>query len=509
MKNSTNSMNTKEYKENFQLANECVAEGVKLLRAGKLKLAEDIVRRGITLFEEINDVNKTASSLNVLSIIYDEMGNDLMCMESMLDAIDISLSSEAYDMAAKVYNNIGSKFMYLKSYERALKFFKLSLEMFNKAIEKDLVSDIDTQAFALILNLNISATYSHMGELDIARQYYKVAKEKSTHPYSERVLHSFQCYEGILLWRIGDKEEAMSLVDSIMSTVEKCEFSTDYLDSAMDLLELIKAMKDYDRWKNILGIIENRLKNDISIYDKITILELWLDYYSATGETQEYTKTCSEYYKLYQEKEFHEYEKRADMLHSILELRESKKEKEETEKIVYLDPLTGIGNRNKLLADSENLMRESAQNKSALTIGLIDIDFFKECNDTYGHIEGDACLKKVAGVLNDSLNGNGNVYRYGGDEFLILSSKYTEDEVVELGKTIKQKLEELQIPNIKSQIAPYITVSQGYTQVYATENASIENFINSADGVLYAVKRGGRNNYKYTKYLEIVSSRYK
>jgi len=507
MKNNTNSLKAKEYKENYQLANECVAEGVKLLRTGHLKNAEEMVRRGKNIFEELGEVNKAASSTNVLAIIYDEMGNDSLYMECMLDAIDMSLSIGAYDMASKVYNNLGSKFMYLKAYDKALEFFKMALSMFEKAIENGLATDIDSQAFVLILNLNISATYCYMDEFGKAKEYFAVAKEKSTHPYCERVFFSFQCYEGIMNWRIGEKETAGKLVDTIIAAVEQCDYSTDYLESVTQLLELLKDMKDYTRWKHVLDVIESRLKEDISIYDKLRKLELWLDFYLTTEDMEAYNRTCAQYYTMYREKEFHEYEKRSDMLSSMIELRASKKEKEETDRIVYLDPLTGIGNRNRLLADCEALISESAERKTPITIGLVDIDFFKECNDTYGHIAGDECLKKVAGVMKDTVGDRGSVYRYGGDEFLILITEMSENEVSLLGASIKEKLEKIKITNEKSQTAPYITVSQGYTQVYASNNDTIDKLVNSADSVLYAVKRGGRNNYRYARYIDIVGGR--
>lgn len=506
MKNSISNLKTKVYKENYQLANECVGEGVKLLREGKLKNAEAMVRRGKDIFEEIGELRKKSSALNVLSIILDEMGNDAMSMECLLEAIDDSLEIEAFDMASKVYNNLGSKFMYLKSYERALDYFKKALDMFEKAVENNQASDIDIQAFALVLNLNISTTYCYMGNNEKAREYYAIAKEKSTHPYCEKVLFTFQCFEGMVLWKTGDEKQAAELIDTIIEGARNCEYTTDYLETFSELLELLKAMKEYDKWKEVLELIESRMKDEMSLYDKMGLIELWLDYYKATNNSEEYVKISSKYYELYQEKEFHEYEKRAEMLESMTEMRRSRKQKEQTDKIVFLDPLTQIGNRNRLLRDSDEFIRTSATNKTSISIGLVDVDYFKECNDTYGHIVGDECLKSVAKVLTEAVGERGNVYRYGGDEFLILMPAISEEEVLVVGKAIKDKFDELNIPNINSPVVPHVSVSQGYTQVYASINDTIEKLINSADSVLYSVKRGGRNNYKFTRYIEIASN---
>lgn len=507
MKNAANSIRAKEYKENIQFANECVAEGVKLLRAGHLKNAEEMVRRGKNLFEETGEINKAASSTNVLSIIYDEMGNDTMCMECMLDAVELALSIEAYDLASKVYNNLGSKFMYLKAYDEAIGYFERALKMLKKAIENRLATETDNLAFIMILNMNLSTTYCYMGEYEKAKEYYLVAREMSENPSCESVFFSFQCYEGILHWMTGEKEKASEMVDTIIEAVEKCDYSTDYLESVEQLLEMLKGMKDFAKWKRVLDLIEDRLKEDVSIYDEIRKLELWMEYYSASGNKDEYNIICAKHYDLHRKKEFKEYEKRSEMLASLIEIRNSQKEKAETDRIVNCDPLTGIGNRNSLLSDSEVMIRKSFDNKTPVTIGLVDIDFFKECNDTYGHIAGDECLKKVAEVMKNSVGDRGKVYRYGGDEFLILISDMAESEVPILGEIIKSKLDEIKIPNEKSCIAPYITVSQGYTQAYAAKNDTIDTLINSADRVLYTVKRNGRNNYRYAKYQDITSGK--
>ena len=198
-------------------------------------------------------------------------------------------------------------------------------------------------------------------------------------------------------------------------------------------------------------------------------------------------------------------QKTAESIDLQLEMRRAAKQKKHTDSIVYLDPLTGIGNRNRMLEDSKKYIAESIKTVTPITIGLIDIDFFKECNDTYGHIVGDKCLKKVAEIIKEAVGKLGNVYRYGGDEFLLLLPKIEGEPVEEIGKKIKEMMEAEAIPNVKSAVSPYVTVSQGYTSACAEEGDNIDTLVNLADRVLYSVKRRGRNDYKFADIDEVLA----
>ncbi len=490
--------------EQKQLADECYNEANKFLSEGKLNRAKEITARARSLYEEIGDKRKLASTLNIQSIIYDELGNDTMHLECLLDALEIAIDEEAYEISAKLYNNLGSKFMYLKSYDRALEYLKKALEHQSIAIEKHLDDEIGRASFTLILNLNLSTIYCLTGDIESAKAHFYRAKENFEKAEIKDLYLTFLAYEGLTLWRIGEKEEASELVEKIMETVKTTEYVTDYLEVMTDFLELMKEMHDFDRWEKALKIIEERLSDGVEARIKLEIQRRWLDFYKESGNIEKYAAGCIRFFELSNEKAVKDYAQRADAIELEAQMRRAKREKILTDSIVYLDTLTGIGNRNKMLEDSKGYIEKSIEEKSSIAIGLIDIDFFKECNDTYGHIEGDECLKKVASIIKYIVGDRGNVYRYGGDELLLLLPGISEDAILELGKDIKEGMEKERIPNIKSPITTYVTVSQGYTMAYAEPGDTIEQLVNLADRVLYSVKRCGRNNYKYTRCHDIV-----
>lgn len=493
-----------ERQELKQLADECYNESLTHLYEGKLKNAEETANRARELYNQIEDKHREALTLNLLSIIYDELGNASMDLTSLLDALEIALDDNAYDISAKIFNNLGSKLMYAKAYERALYYFTRALEEFDKAEKAGLNREEDIHPFIIVLNMNLATICCYTGNLEKARIHYEIAKTESTHPLNREFAFTFQAFEGHTLWKLGEHEKAAGLVDSIMHTALTSEYTTDYMEVISDFIDLLKEMKDYERWHKVLTIMDNHLNEDGGLYVNIEMLKRWLEYYDAINDVENYKDCCLKYYLLSKEKDELEYSQRADTIELNTEMRRTIRQKQHTDSIVYLDPLTGIGNRNRMLEDSKKYIADAISEKNTIAIGLIDVDFFKECNDTYGHIEGDGCLKAVAKVIEDAVGDNGRVYRYGGDEFLVLLPKVDDDGLNELGETIKNNLSKAQIPNEKSPISPYVTVSQGYTRAYPEEGDEIDHLVELADKVLYAVKRYGRNNYKYMLYQDIL-----
>ena len=121
---------------------------------------------------------------------------------------------------------------------------------------------------------------------------------------------------------------------------------------------------------------------------------------------------------------------------------------------------------------------------------MLDIDHFKEFNDTYGHLEGDKVLYKVGEIINSSLRTMDTAYRYGGEEFTVILPETRADEAEVVASRIKESLEEeIFAPQINQQIK--VTASFGITEYLPPEN--IHSFVNRVDQALYASKDEGRN----------------
>lgn len=153
------------------------------------------------------------------------------------------------------------------------------------------------------------------------------------------------------------------------------------------------------------------------------------------------------------------------------------------------DGLTGIPNRRYFEEYLHDVWEGMRKQKKTMTLIMLDIDYFKKFNDTYGHIEGDICLKKIAKVLEKTVNDSGKVFRYGGEEFAVILPNANEYTSTKLAARLRQEVEKLRIPHSVSTDRAYVTVSTGATSFVPQDMESVEKYVKSADNQLYEAKR--------------------
>lgn len=168
-----------------------------------------------------------------------------------------------------------------------------------------------------------------------------------------------------------------------------------------------------------------------------------------------------------------------------------KHERETLHSLAVHDNLTGLFNRKEFerLMTIE-LMRASRHNLE-LAVLMVDIDFFKNVNDQYGHSAGDAVLKNVASRLSDSLRPSDVLARYGGEEFIVMLPQTSLQGAAALGERLCAQVRAAPIV-VSSRIQPVITISVGIA-MYTADLDNITSLVDAADKALYAAKNTGRN----------------
>ncbi len=164
------------------------------------------------------------------------------------------------------------------------------------------------------------------------------------------------------------------------------------------------------------------------------------------------------------------------------------------EQLASSDGLTGLANRRHFDETFEVEWRRAVRIKGWLSLILFDIDFFKKCNDCYGHQAGDDVLKKVAGAIKDSSHRASDLAaRYGGEEFVVLLPGTDPEGAGSLAEKIRKNVEALGIEHRDSPVSPVITISGGIASATADIDTARESLISAADQALYRAKEGGRN----------------
>jgi len=179
------------------------------------------------------------------------------------------------------------------------------------------------------------------------------------------------------------------------------------------------------------------------------------------------------------------------LLHDITHHKQSE---DALQRAALLDPLTKIANRRHFDAFLDKEWQRAIRNAQPLSLVVLDVDHFKQYNDTLGHAAGDVCLQKVAQTLQDhAARPTDLAARYGGEEFVLLFGETPGDSAARLAEMIRAAVEALQLPNPRSPTSAWLTVSVGVATIVPTQLDEIENLFVCADRAMYAAKAGGRN----------------
>jgi diguanylate cyclase (GGDEF)-like protein/PAS domain S-box-containing protein len=166
----------------------------------------------------------------------------------------------------------------------------------------------------------------------------------------------------------------------------------------------------------------------------------------------------------------------------------------ELEELSFKDGLTGIANRRMFDSIIELEWGNARRNNQPLSLIMFDIDYFKQYNDHYGHIQGDECLKRIGRVLNSAATRSRDFFaRFGGEEFVLVLPETDEKAAKKIADRCRNLIFKEQIPHEKSQVSKVLTVSIGVGTIIPSHTDDPIKFIDEADRRLYQAKQKGRN----------------
>ena len=160
----------------------------------------------------------------------------------------------------------------------------------------------------------------------------------------------------------------------------------------------------------------------------------------------------------------------------------------------FRDGLTGVPNRRKFDAVLDEEWDAARRHTQPLSLILIDIDFFKQYNDHYGHVQGDECLKRVGAALGSAASRPRDLLaRYGGEEFVLVLPATDEAAARRVSERCRQAIFKEQIAHAASPVGQLLTVSQGVGTIIPTASDTLIRFVDAIDRRLYQAKQAGRD----------------
>jgi diguanylate cyclase (GGDEF)-like protein/PAS domain S-box-containing protein len=167
---------------------------------------------------------------------------------------------------------------------------------------------------------------------------------------------------------------------------------------------------------------------------------------------------------------------------------------EELETLSYKDSLTGVANRRMLDALLEVEWAKARASRHPISVILVDIDFFKQYNDHYGHRAGDQCLKRVAHVLDTAATRSRDLCaRLGGEEFMLVLPETDTAAALQVAERCRKLLTREGIQHASSSVSASVTVSMGIATVVPGAHENLSEFVELADRRLYQAKANGRD----------------
>ncbi len=452
--------------------------------------------KSMTYLSETEQWELLTRVYNMMAIVSINRGHTPVALDYYLTALKCAKEHEVESVICSIHINLGYLYMQNKIYEEAQYHFYEAYDIYSASMEKD------KQIGRLIMiYTNLITCYMLRGNMENAESYMnRLMSECSSHfNYMDDVYVG--CMESKYYHLCKDYDKRDEIIDKILNRLEEQLPLLDLFDDLYSICELTLKIEKYDVFLQILEklepiVLQNGLDN---LYRKLLILKI--QYYEIKGEKCNYDKAAGQFFQLSLKMEEENHIMIANMIQvrtALENAQESKKKIEEINEILTqkseTDQLTGLGNRYRMLDISAKVIEECKKEKKLLSVEVIDIDYFKKYNDTYGHQVGDECIKKVASVIRKYRNDNVFCFRYGGDEFIMIYNGLEEEKVLEISKKLRKDIMDLKINDTDFKIPLGITISQGICQAVPSEDMQSKDYIYVADGYLYNVKKHGRNN---------------
>lgn len=341
---------------------------------------------------------------------------------------------------------------------------------------------------------NLATCYMLCGDLEKTEEYIEKIEKECEPEFTEMDYTYVECMKARYFHRAGKKE----LRDESISRIEKMIGGQirvlDLFDDLYALCELAIEIERYDVLFDIIDRLEPIVVQAKMDYMEKKLLSLKIMYYQKNDMREEYVKGVSRFYELVRITE----EESRKMISNMLKIRTSLERANESNAILTqkseTDQLTGLANRYRLTEYSENITERCLETGEILSVEILDIDYFKQYNDNYGHQAGDECIRKIADCIKRLQNEKIFGARYGGDEFIIIYRGMNAEEVYEKADQLRQDILDLNLTHAYSEAAKTVTISQGICQDIPVDGNKSWDFLHVADNLLYRVKKKGRNS---------------
>lgn len=455
------------------------------------------ITKAISYLDQSAQWALVARAYNIMAITSYSRGNAPIAMDYYLTGLNYCKKYEIFYEESIINQNVGTLYMNLGQYAEAQHYFERSYAY----LRENGTQDENYMSAMACICISLGKCYMYRGVYEKAQEYMdKFDREFADSMENIDILYAM-CFKILFYHRTGKTVLRDEYIAKIHKRLDDCIAVMDLFDDFYDMCQLLLEIgKDNELW-DIISILEELAKRAKLINLQRKIIALKIKYYRMHRDNAGYLQAAGLYYEL---TELMEQENRY-MITNMINVRSSlERANERSRKVEAVnmqlqrksetDPLTGLSNRYRLNEHSQQVFERCYDQGKALAVEILDIDYFKQYNDNYGHQAGDECIRAIAEQLKSLEDERIFCARYGGDEFVILYEGMTEQEVLETASVLRQSIMDLQIEHLYSKAEHFVTISQGICYDMPQDVNRSRDFLQAADKMLYKVKRKSRNN---------------
>lgn len=432
---------------------------------------------------------------NVMGITSVSRGNTVAAMEYYMSGLYICEEHDVKSVQSSIELNLGYLHLDAGVYKEAEEYFLKAYNEYVRTPAEKRRNETLTMIYTNLATCNLLAD-----ELDKAKEYIGRLKDECQASFGNMDYIYVECLEVRFHHICGDYESRDKIIDDVKRRLSGNVLIMDIFDDIYDFCNLMIEIDRLEVMQEIIEKLDEPIKKTQINNLKRKFITLKIKLYMKNGDKEACDGALISFFELSEKLEKDKQKMIASILHvrNSVDKMEDKQRVLEAEKLKLLemsetDQLTGIANRYRLVQYAQASLERCKRERIPLSYEVLDIDYFKQYNDTYGHQVGDECIKAVAGILSDIQNDSIFAARYGGDEFVVIYVGMSVVEVVRTAEVLKRRVQELGSVYKGTGVDVGVTISQGICHCIPEEDSKDRDYLYSADIMLYNVKRKKRN----------------
>ncbi|MBP5160307.1 MAG: GGDEF domain-containing protein [Lachnospiraceae bacterium] len=430
-----------------------------------------------------------AKAYIIMGLAFGSKHDHITSLDYFMTALEISKRYGFYLQSAVVCNNISILYTKIGDYRSACKQLRIAISYCTKL--EDGSGDNSLRLFIMNLTFNL-----------LCLKHFDEAEEVLSNLVETPELLSSEKFTGFYYYlklRMAYHHENMEEFNRLLPlTVSALKSRIALVDQILIYTELSKFLLEIGDFDNLRLLVEN-IEQKAALYSfnrsLAGLCEIEIRYYKAIGDKEKLARAYMDYYSCcvdHHEEMRHNNALAANMFVTLNNIEREQKSLESQRQVLIhrseYDALTKLPNRSRLKKHTDSLLSSAQMRRNSFCIILMDVDCFKQYNDTYGHIKGDQVLRSIGNVLRSVSDTDAEFYRYGGDEFLGVAKGKTDEEIEQLLSQIESQVLALEVESAGQSKNRFVTITAGFVNRVPKKEDTLNLFINEADESLYRNK---------------------